>query len=39
VFVLTHQAREPWVRPGGTTFFFVSPSIVGAKFALTKLNK
>lgn len=23
VFVLTHQPREPWVRPGGTTFFFV----------------
>jgi dihydrofolate reductase len=24
VFVLTHQAREPWVRPGGTTFHFVN---------------
>jgi dihydrofolate reductase len=24
VFVLTHQRREPWVRPGGTTFYFVS---------------
>jgi dihydrofolate reductase len=24
VFVLTHQPREPWVRPGGTTFFFVT---------------
>ncbi len=24
VFVLTHQEREPWVRPGGTTFFFVT---------------
>ena len=24
VFVLTHQAREPWVRPGGTTFHFVT---------------
>ena len=24
VFVLTHQPREPWVRPGGTTFHFVN---------------
>lgn len=24
VFVLTHHKREPWVRPGGTTFFFVT---------------
>src|SRR5262245_1483585 len=24
VFVLTSQPREPWVRPGGTTFHFVS---------------
>ena len=24
VFVLTHNAREPWVRPGGTTFHFVT---------------
>ena len=24
VYVLTHQKREPWVRPGGTTFFFVN---------------
>jgi dihydrofolate reductase len=24
VYVLTHQQREPWVRPGGTTFFFVN---------------
>ena len=24
VFVLTHQKREPWVRPGGTTFHFVN---------------
>ena len=23
VFVLTHEQREPWVRPGGTTFYFV----------------
>ena len=24
VYVLTHQKREPWVRPGGTTFYFVN---------------
>lgn len=24
VYVLTHQPREPWVRPGGTTFHFVT---------------
>jgi len=30
VFVLTHQAREPWVRPGGTTFFFVTDSFESA---------
>ena len=24
VFVLTHARREPWVRPGGTTFHFVN---------------
>jgi dihydrofolate reductase len=24
VFVLTTQQREPWVRPGGTTFYFVN---------------
>lgn len=24
VFVLTHEKREPWVRPGGTTFHFVN---------------
>ncbi|MBK8247523.1 MAG: dihydrofolate reductase family protein [Gemmatimonadetes bacterium] len=23
VYVLTHQSREPWVRPGGTTFHFI----------------
>ena len=23
-FVLTHHAREPWERPGGTTFYFVT---------------
>lgn len=24
VFVLTHEKRAPWVRPGGTTFHFVN---------------
>ena len=24
VYVLTHAQREPWVRPGGTTFHFVN---------------
>jgi Dihydrofolate reductase len=24
VFVLTHEKRDPWVRPGGTTFHFVT---------------
>jgi dihydrofolate reductase len=24
VFVLTHEVREPWERPGGTTFYFVN---------------
>jgi dihydrofolate reductase len=24
VYVLTHTPREPWVRPGGTTFHFVT---------------
>jgi dihydrofolate reductase len=24
VYVLTHTPREPWVRPGGTTFHFVN---------------
>jgi dihydrofolate reductase len=24
VFVLTHEKREPWKRPGGTTFYFVN---------------
>ena len=31
VYVLTHEAREPWVRPGGTTFHFVT---TGAAHAL-----
>ena len=24
VYVLTHEKREPWTRPGGTTFYFVN---------------
>jgi dihydrofolate reductase len=24
VYVLTHEKREPWARPGGTTFYFVN---------------
>lgn len=24
VYVLTHEKREPWLRPGGTTFYFVN---------------
>lgn len=27
VFVLTHQVRSPWERPGGTTFYFVNNGI------------
>jgi dihydrofolate reductase len=30
VFVLTSQPREPWVRPGGTTSFFVNDGIESA---------
>lgn len=30
VFVLTHAKREPWVRPGGTTFHFVNDGIASA---------
>src|SRR5690349_19938963 len=30
VFVLTKQVREPWERPGGTTFFFVNDGIESA---------
>ena len=30
VYVLTHQPREPWVRPGGTTFYFVTGGIEAA---------
>jgi dihydrofolate reductase len=30
VFVVTHEQREPWVRPGGTTFHFVNDGIEAA---------
>ncbi|MEV6008670.1 dihydrofolate reductase family protein [Streptomyces sp. NPDC051976] len=30
VFVLTHTGREPWERPGGTTFHFVNDGIASA---------
>lgn len=30
VFVLTHLARQPWQRKGGTTFFFVTDGIASA---------
>ncbi len=36
VYVLTHEKREPWVRPGGTTFYFVND---GAESALEQARK
>ena len=30
VFVVTHQVRSPWERPGGTTFHFVNDGIESA---------
>jgi dihydrofolate reductase len=30
VFVVTHEKRDPWERPGGTTFHFVNDGIVTA---------
>jgi dihydrofolate reductase len=30
VYVLTHEVREPWPRPGGTTFHFVNDGIDSA---------
>jgi len=30
VFVVTHEKREPWARPGGTTFYFVNDGIESA---------
>jgi dihydrofolate reductase len=36
VYVLTHEKREPWARPGGTTFYFVND---GAESALTQARE
>ena len=30
VFVVTHQKRDPWERPGGTTFHFVNDGVAAA---------
>jgi dihydrofolate reductase len=30
VFVVTHEVRSPWERPGGTTFYFVNDGIGSA---------
>ena len=30
VFVVTHEKRDPWERPGGTTFHFVNDGIESA---------
>jgi dihydrofolate reductase len=30
VYVVTHEKREPWVRPGGTTFYFIKDGIEAA---------
>ena len=30
VFVVTHDKRDPWERPGGTTFHFVNDGIEAA---------
>ncbi len=30
VFVVTHRPRDPWVRPGGTTFHFVDDGVESA---------
>ena len=30
VYVLTTQVREPWERPGGTTFYFVNDGLESA---------
>ena len=36
VYVLTREKREPWSRPGGTTFYFVND---GAESALSKARE
>ncbi len=30
VFVVTHEKRDPWARPGGTTFYFVQDGVHAA---------
>src|ERR1700740_2414038 len=30
VYVVTHEKRDPWLRPGGTTFHFVNDGIESA---------
>jgi hypothetical protein len=30
VFVVTHTKRDPWERPGGTTFHFLNDGIDSA---------
>jgi dihydrofolate reductase len=30
VFVVTHEKRDPWERPGGTTFYFIDDGIAPA---------
>ena len=30
VFVVTHEKRDPWERPGGTTFHFVNDGVKSA---------
>lgn len=30
VYVLTHEQRAPWARPGGTTFYFVTDGLASA---------
>ena len=30
IFVVTHEKRDPWERPGGTTFHFVNDGIEAA---------
>jgi dihydrofolate reductase len=39
VFVLTHQAREPLVMKGGTTFFFVTNGIESALMQARKMAR
>jgi dihydrofolate reductase len=38
VFVLTHDAREPWERQGGTTFTFVTGGIEADRLTLEPIR-